>query len=122
MKKWLILLLLIPVLSYSQNIGSKLPKDLIESMEFKQTETCKIYTSFVNDSMTVIGVDIRDNAIFSIDYILLREKWQISGYKWINKYKLIGREMYYDTKTGDFYFVVYLENLVYIQRRNASRI
>ena len=122
MKKLLIILLFIPLFSYSQNIGEKVPKELINFMDCKATDVCKIYTYHSEDSSIVIGADIRDDLIFSIDYILSREKWAKTGSKWINSYKMIGLQMFYDEKRKDFYFIIALENKIYIQRRNASKI
>ena len=94
----------------------------INFMDCKTTDVCKIYTYHSEDSSIVIGADIRDDLIFSIDYILSREKWAKTGLKWINSYKMVGMQVFYDEKRKDFYFIISLENKIYIQRRCGSKI
>ena len=122
MKKLLIILLFIPILSFSQNIGEKLPKDLIDSMDVKQSNLCKIYTYWTEDSSVVIGVDIKDDLIFTIDYIISKERVGQTGLNWLKPYKLVARNAFYDYRTGDFYFMVVEEDKFYIQRRNEKKI
>lgn len=122
MKNLLIILFFIPILSFSQNIGEKIPEELLNFMGMKQTEVCKIYTYYSEDSSIVIGVDIKDDLIFSIDYIISEEKVSNTGLEWLKSHKMVGRNIYYDHVKKDFYFIIYLENKIYIQRRNASRI
>ena len=120
--KTLILFLLFPILSYSQNIGEKIPLNIDKGMLYDEMDNVIIHMSVLKDSTTIIATDKTTEKIVSIDYIIPLEKWQRDGLVWTTQYKAIGKNVFYNAKTGDYYFVVYTEGKFIIQVRNESKV
>ena len=120
--KTLILFLLFPILSYSQNIGERIPLNIEKGMLCDEMDNVIIHMSVLKDSTTIIATDKTTENIVSIDYIIPLEKWQRDGLVWATQYKAIGKNVFYDAKTGDYYFVVYTEGKFIIQVRNESKV
>lgn len=111
MKK-LLIILLFPILSYSQDIGDKFNFDGMKQIEY---ETFNMYVYESKDSTCKISVSKADN-IISIDYVLSRELVAKKGLKWLPRQ--IGDNVYYN---GDYYFVLPKKNHFLIQQRNVSK-
>ncbi|MGD9581013.1 MAG: hypothetical protein AB7V50_06545, partial [Vampirovibrionia bacterium] len=66
--------------------------------------------------------DKRYERIVAIDYIIPVDKWRRDGLYWVTRYKDIGKNVFYNTTTGEYYFVVFTEGNFLIQVRNEDKV
>ena len=120
MKKLLIILLFIPLFSYTQNIGEKIPLKIKSGMYSELTQDGVVYESEVEDSTVIIYT--KSDIIYAIDYIVSYGRWAKNELKWVTKHKAIGKNIFYDKINREYYFVVYTEGKFIIQVRNENKI
>ena len=118
--KYLLILLLFPIFSYSQNIGEKIPLKVKSKMYSELTQNGTVYKAEFNDSTATIYTN--SDIIYAIDYVVSYGRWAKNGLTWVTKYEAIGKNIFYDKINREYYFVVYTEGKFIIQVRNEDKI
>lgn len=118
--KYLLILLLFPIFSYSQNVGERIPLKVKSRMYSDLTGEGTVYKAEFSDSTAIIYTN--SDIIYAIDYVVSYGTWAKNELKWVTKYEAIGENVFYDRSTGEYYFVVYTKGKFIIQVRNESKV
>jgi hypothetical protein len=119
MKRLIILLLFIPIISYSQKIGKEMPDYLTTQMQIDSREELVVYSDMRKDSSTVIYVE--GGRVVGIDYIFDYKYAHDNHFRWLGEFDLVAPNLFRDLDMI-YYHVSNDKNKFYIKVRDASKI